>query len=182
MRREPVGMIVLPILTLATTGWPIGWASTPLDPYWVQRHPRRAAWVSLAGPAANLLLVLACAALVWIGIAAGVFATPSRVASGSVVLAPDGGVWASAAFLVGAAFFLNLALFVFNLLPVPPLDGSSAVALLLPDEQASTLRGAMASPAFALIGLLVAWKLFPTLFAPVFRIALGVLYPGSGWS
>jgi Zn-dependent protease len=182
MRREPVGMIVLPILTLATTGWPIGWASAPLDFFWAQRHPKRAAWVALAGPAGNLLLVLACAGLVWLGIAAGVFATPHRVFRASIVLAPEGGIWASAAFLLSAAFFMNLALFTFNLLPVPPLDGSSAVALLLPDEQAGALRNAMASPAFALIGMLVAWKLFPALFDPVFRLALGLLYPGSGWS
>ncbi len=59
IRREPFGMLLLPLFTAVTSGWPIGYASAPYDPVWAANHPRRAAWMSLAGPAANLLLVLA---------------------------------------------------------------------------------------------------------------------------
>jgi hypothetical protein len=51
IRREPIGMLVVPILTVFTNGWALGWASTPYDPYWAARHPRRAATMAAAGPA-----------------------------------------------------------------------------------------------------------------------------------
>jgi hypothetical protein len=50
-------MVILPIISVLMFGWPFGFASTPYDPIWARRYPRRAAWMSLAGPAANLLLV-----------------------------------------------------------------------------------------------------------------------------
>src|SRR5271169_1105799 len=58
IRREPFGMVLVPILSYATSGWMMGWASAPYDPNWQQKHPRRAAWMSLAGPAANFALAL----------------------------------------------------------------------------------------------------------------------------
>jgi hypothetical protein len=85
IRREPFGMVMLPILTVLLSGWPIGYASAPYDPHWAMNHPRRAAWMSLAGPGANLLLVFVASAVIWAGIAAGVFAIPESVRAGSVV-------------------------------------------------------------------------------------------------
>src|SRR5437870_9906314 len=58
IRREPIGMLVVPILTAFTNGWALGWASTPYDPYWAARHPRRGAAMAAAGPAGNLLIAL----------------------------------------------------------------------------------------------------------------------------
>src|SRR6201997_3032744 len=53
IRREPFGMVVMPLLGISLGGALIGWASAPYDPHWAMRHPKRAAWMSLAGPAAN---------------------------------------------------------------------------------------------------------------------------------
>src|SRR6188472_3904069 len=72
IRREPFGMVLFPILSYLTGGWMMGWASAPYDPYWAQRHPRRAAWMSLAGPAANFTLVVLAALLIHAGIGMGV--------------------------------------------------------------------------------------------------------------
>jgi len=49
IRREPVGMILVPLITFATRGWMMGWASAPYDPTWAHRYPRRAAVMALAG-------------------------------------------------------------------------------------------------------------------------------------
>src|SRR6185436_16732180 len=57
IKREPFGMLILPLISSVTSGWPIGFASAPFDPTWALRHPRRAAWMALAGPGANLALV-----------------------------------------------------------------------------------------------------------------------------
>ena len=63
MRREPFGMVLLPLASVFMSGWPWGYASAPFDPAWAERHPRRAAWMALAGPGANLAIVLAITAL-----------------------------------------------------------------------------------------------------------------------
>src|SRR5688572_31775898 len=58
IRRSPMGMVVIPIISFLMGGWMIGWASVPLNPEWARQYPRRAALMSLAGPAANLTLAL----------------------------------------------------------------------------------------------------------------------------
>src|SRR3954469_8862925 len=58
IQREPWGMVVIPILSFLFTQGMIGWASAPFDPSWQRRHPRRAALMALAGPAANYTLML----------------------------------------------------------------------------------------------------------------------------
>src|SRR6478672_8150136 len=50
IRREPIGMLVVPLLTSLLNGWAMGWASAPYDPRWEERYPRRAAWMAAAGP------------------------------------------------------------------------------------------------------------------------------------
>ncbi len=61
--------------------------------------------------------------------------------SGSAVVAATGdGVASAAALLVSAFFTLNLILFLFNLMPFPPLDGSGAIGLLLPESVALASR------------------------------------------
>src|SRR5262245_32797828 len=58
IRREPWGMVVIPILAFLFTHGMIGWASAPFDPLWERRHPKRSALMALAGPAANFTLML----------------------------------------------------------------------------------------------------------------------------
>ncbi len=55
MMREPIGMIVLPIVSYFYNGWMIGWASTPYDSAWAQRYPKREILMAMAGPLANLI-------------------------------------------------------------------------------------------------------------------------------
>lgn len=150
IRREPFGMVLLPLFTAITSGWPIGYASAPFDPIWASHHPRRAAWMSLAGPAANLLLVLVASAAVWIGIAAGVFAVPASVNGSSIVAATSDGIASAAAFLISAFFTLNLILCLFNLMPLPPLDGSGAIGLFLPESAALRFQQLMRRPMLAI--------------------------------
>jgi len=179
IRREPLGTVVFPLLAYALSGgaWMFGWASTPFDPVWASHHPRRAAWMSLAGPAANLLLAVAAGAALRAGLQAGVF-LPEPVGFAHLVGAVDGGVAAAAATLLSIAFTLNLVLFVFNLFPLPPLDGAGALGLVLPEDATRRLQEWFASPGIALAGLLVVWLLFPRVFAPVHLAALQFLYAG----
>ncbi len=181
IRREPFGMVFLPLFTAVTSGWPIGYASAPYDPVWAANHPRRAAWMSLAGPAANLLLVLVASAVIWGGIAAGFFVEPDTVNGSAVVAATSDGVASAGAFLVSAFFTLNLILFLFNLMPLPPLDGSGAIALFLSESMALRLQQWMRHPVLAIGGILIAWTVFGPIFRKAFWVAIGLLYPGAAF-
>jgi len=181
IRREPFGMVFLPLFTAVTSGWPIGFASAPYDPVWAARHPRRAAWMSLAGPAANLLLVFVASAVIWGGIAAGFFTEPASVSGSSIVATTGDGVASAGALLVSAFFTLNLILFLFNLMPFPPLDGSGAIGLLLPESLALRFQALMRRPLLAVGGILIAWTIFGPIFRKAFWFAIGLLYPGSGF-
>lgn len=179
IQREPFGMVLVPIISLVLAGWPLGWASAPYNPMWADRYPRRAAWMALAGPASNLILVLVAATLARIGMAVGSFGPPARwegfhdTVAG---LAP--GLPAAMATFISVLFALNLILFLFNLLPLPPLDGAGALPLVIGEQRARHYREIMMQPMMSIMGLIIAWNIFGPIFRPVFGWALSLLYYG----
>jgi Zn-dependent protease len=178
IRREPIGMVVLPLISTLISGWPIGFASAPFDPAWAERHPRRAAWMALAGPASNFGLVLLAGLALRLGAASGVFAAPETIGFGSLADAVSPG-WTVVARVLSAVFSMNLLLTAFNLLPVPPLDGSAVLALGFAPDTARRYQGFLRStPMLAWLGLFAAWQLFDFVFDPVFTAATSLLYPG----
>ncbi|HEV2352097.1 MAG TPA: site-2 protease family protein [Terriglobia bacterium] len=181
MKREPFGTILFPLITYFMSGWMMGWASAPFDPQWAHRHPRRAAWMALAGPAANLTLVLLAAVIIHAGMLAGVFSLPGRAGFTHIVDAAPGSLAQGGATLLSILFSLNLLLFVFNLLPMPPLDGITALGVLLPEKAAHRVAQWGHNPAFMLLGMVVAWKFFGYLFDPLFTLGLNLLYPGHSF-
>jgi Zn-dependent protease len=182
MRREPFGMLVVPILSYVLGGWMIGWASAPYDPYWQARHPRRAAWMSLAGPGANFVLMIIGAIGIRAGIFAGIFAQPGSVSYTSITQAATSDTALTfAATFISILFFQNLLLGTFNLMPVPPLDGSTGITILMSERAALRFLEFIRDPTWAMAGIVGAWFLFDKLFYPIFAFALNVLYPGSNY-
>lgn len=181
IRREPFGTVLAPWLFYLIGPFMIGWASTPFDPAWADANPRRAGWMSLAGPAANLLLVVVAGLLIRAGLAAGVFAAPEAVSFTRLTTAVTPGVLETLATLLSLMFTLNLLLFVFNLLPFPPLDGAGVVGLLLPERTARWVQDWLRYPAFALGGLLIAWVVIGRLFGTAHLFAINLLYPEAGY-
>ena len=181
MRREPFGTVLVPLLSFALSGFMIGWASTPFDLRWALEHPRRAAWMSLAGPAANFALVLAAGVAIRGGLAAGVFEAPASIRFEQVVVAPGGGIAEAVVVLLSVLFTLNLLLGVFNLIPVPPLDGSGALGLFLPEDTARRAQLWLRRPQLSLVGIVLAWMLIGRVFGPVHLLAVQLLYPEYGY-
>jgi Zn-dependent protease len=182
IRRELLGMVIVPILSFIYAHWMMGWASAPYDPAWQQRYPRRAAWMALAGPAANFSLVLLSAIAIRLGIAAHFFAMPESVSFTHITQAVAPGSGELAATFLSIVFVLNLVLGTFNLLPVPPLDGNTGVTLFMPEETALRFLTWTHTQGFGMIGLVLAWVLYDRMFEHIFRISLVALYPGSSWS
>jgi Zn-dependent protease len=181
VKREPFGMVVIPILSYLLAGWMIGWASAPYDPYWARRYPRKAALMSLAGPAANLILVLAAALIIRGGMLLGFFYAPPSIDFTTVTAAVKPGFANAVAVVVSILFSLNLILLVFNLIPLPPLDGSNVLLYFLSDEAAERYSTIMSQPAYRIIGLVAAWQILGFILRPMRPLALNVLYPGAGY-
>jgi Zn-dependent protease len=181
IRREPFGMVIFPLLTYATSHWMMGWASAPYDPSWSLRYPRRAAWMSLAGPGANFALAILAGILIHIGIWTGIFGYPESASFMHVVEPAAAGIAAGAAMFVSLMFSLNLLLGTFNLMPVPPLDGFGALGVLVSEDLARRIQNFGRSlGVLSMIGLLLVWQVFGPLFQPVFSFAMRALYPGQG--
>lgn len=169
IRREPFGMVLVPILSFLASQRMIGWASAPFDPNWQRRYPHRAAWMALAGPAANFTLMLLAGIVLRLGVTHGWFQTQALR-----------GDRASLLYLTLDIFFsLNLFLGAFNLLPFPPLDGSTALTLLMPERTALGYLDWLRESPFRMVGLLLAIILFGRVYGYIEAFALQMLFFGA---
>jgi Zn-dependent protease len=177
IQREPMGMVLFPILSYVTGGWMMGWASTPYDPGWANRNPHRAARMALAGPAANFLLVLGAAAAIRAGLALDFFQPPSSAGFARITEAVDPeGVASLLATVLSILFMLNFILGCFNLLPVPPLDGNAGVTIFMSEDRARSFIEFSRAGGFGLMGIVIAWVLFYRISPFLFTFALNALY------
>ncbi|MGK2959117.1 MAG: site-2 protease family protein [Acidimicrobiales bacterium] len=117
-----LGSIILPVIGIVTQAPVIGWAKpVPVNPEQLHSPRRHMLYVGLAGPATNLVLMFVAALI------ARILFSQNRLFFG------EEGVGVIPRFALTFAF-INLLLAVFNLLPIPPLDGSSLIERLLPDS------------------------------------------------
>jgi len=177
IQREPMGTVLVPILSYALSGFPMGWASAPYDRGWAYAFPKRAAWMALGGPLANLSLALLCGIVVRVGLEAGVFSQPNSISWGRIVAASPG-AWSTLGAFIGALFHMNLLLCVLNLLPVPPLDGATAIGVFLDEATARRVQVAIAESSFAIMGLLIAFYVIGEIFHPISVAATNLVYFG----
>ena len=179
IRREPIGMLVVPLLTSLTQGWAMGWASAPYDPVWAEHHPKRAALMAAAGPAGNFMIAVLAFVLIKVGLMAGMFTSPSSANFSRVIVSAASGDADFMATMLSVLLMLNVLLGTFNLLPLPPLDGGSVFSIFLPEELGRRLRDLQRNGSFSMIGLLVAWQIFPSLTGPIFTAVLSLVHPGA---
>ena len=176
IRRTPFGMVIFPLITYAMNGWMMGWASAPYDPNWCRQYPRRAAKMALAGPAANFTLAILAGIAIKVGLWTQLFVPLDDFSFSSLVGVGSPGVTEGLARFLSLLFSLNILLGTFNLLPVPPLDGFTAVPLFLSDNGGRQyLSWADSVRTYGLVGLVLAWYVFGKVFMPIFVLAVGIL-------
>lgn len=126
---DPFGSVVLPIIMAIAGGFVFSYAKpVPYNPYRLKNRRRDEALVALAGPASNLLQAVV-GALCFNGAWALVEASNELYFSGPVVLGLTGMQWLLTA--LSTYVWVNLMLAFFNLIPLPPLDGSKVVCYFL---------------------------------------------------
>ncbi|HMS41128.1 MAG TPA: site-2 protease family protein [Pyrinomonadaceae bacterium] len=135
---DPIGTLLIPIISfiLGAVGGAlgsiplIGWGKpTPVNPRKWTNYKWGNVMVSVAGVLANLILLII-----------GIIAAKIMLSQGFQILDFFGSSQNPLAIFVGNLMLLNLSLFVFNLLPFPPLDGSKILATFLPDSAQPVLE------------------------------------------
>lgn len=136
---DPVGTILLPMLTLFVGGILFGWAKpVPVNFSALRRPKQDMLWVALAGPAANLVMALFWGAMIKLA-----FMFPGNYFAEPLIGMAQIGVT------------INAVLLVLNLLPLPPLDGGRIAVSLLPHRQAYQLSRVEPYGFFILIAMAV---------------------------
>jgi len=167
MRREPFGMIILPVLSLyisTMSGSPMcfGYAHAPIDAIWAYHNPKKAALMSAAGPLANVLLAAIAFVVLWL------------------VGRPEGDTERAIHTIAGTFLLLNVLLAVFNVIPLPPLDGAGIVSGLIPATR-RLYDGIQRIPYSSIVIFVLLIKVLPYLFWPVFNAVNRELpYPYRG--
>lgn len=134
---DPVGTVLFPLM-LAFMGAPVlGWAKpVPYVPRNLRNPRRDPALVALSGPVSNIIMATATIVILLVikAVSPGFKQTLATVLQHGAAAAP--GVFAPLVYLLFALAMINIVLAVFNLLPLPPLDGSKVLAAILPPQMA----------------------------------------------
>lgn len=153
---DPIGTVLMPlILFFATNGQFVFGAAKPVPiNYWLLKNPKRdIIWIGLAGPASNIILAVALGLML------------KTVLVGSLTLL---------FYVFKNLIIINIILGVFNLVPIPPLDGSRIVMGLLPDAMAKQYMR-IEPYGFIILIALVALGFFDLAVWPIVNLILNFL-------
>jgi Zn-dependent protease len=164
---DPIGTLLFPAISFFTHAPLLGWARpTPVNP--LRWRNKRVAnfWVSIAGVLANLLIAIVAGIIIRVLYETGLLENvQSELAVGGIKL-------------LTAFFTLNVGLFVFNLLPIPPLDGGKILGSILPSSFEPALE-ALEQYGFILLFIAVFTGVFSSIFGVVLPFATSLIFIGA---
>jgi Zn-dependent protease len=164
VHADPIGTVLFPLIAMLTNiRFLIGWAKPVPVNIRLLRHPRRDyVFVAAAGPASNLLLAVIAAILV-------------RIVPVSPYTLNETNVSAPIATLLVTFLQTNVLLAVFNMIPIPPLDGGNVLGGLLPRAVATRFDAMIRPYGFVLLYVLMLTGGFQAFVVPPSRLLLSWL-------
>ena len=160
---DPFGTLVLVVTRM------IGWAKpVPIDPRNLRNPKTDMVWISLAGPVANLVAAIVLALFFHII----VYATADGVSSQLAI-----SILQPVILILYMGVRINVVLAVFNIIPVPPLDGSKILAGILPREQAYQFEK-LEPYGFLILMLLIFTNVINYVISPPIKFIFSLLMPG----
>jgi Zn-dependent protease len=172
---DPIGTIVLPLIMLFTTIPLLGWAKpVETNPLLWREKTKANICVSAAGPISNLILVAIAFIALKVMIVSGIVQRGVSLQSLVVPAAGQPAFMEPLCMLLSIMLWLNLALAVFNFIPIPPLDGSHVLESVLP-YQAAEAYAQLRPYGFLLLIALMYLGVFGSILSPVLGFVIGLL-------
>ncbi|MEK9177695.1 MAG: site-2 protease family protein [Patescibacteria group bacterium] len=153
---DPVGSIVVPLIT-SLAGFTFGWAKpVPYNPYNLKNKRQGEFLIALAGPLSNLLIALIFGIIIHFVIVSATAITPFVEIASYIVI-------------------INIILAIFNLIPLPPLDGSKLLFSILPNQYGrARMVMEQYAPIFIIIVIFFLWQVVSPVIPWVFKLFTGI--------
>jgi len=166
---DPIGTLLFPAIAFFTGAPLLGWARpTPVNPLRWREKRKANFWVSIAGILGNFAIAIVVGLIIRV-----------LYETGQIPFAANDSMMEAVFALLRVFFEMNIGLAVFNLFPIPPLDGSKILASILPESFGSAIES-IEQYGFIILMLALFTGAFRAVFSVVIPLAWSILFVGVG--